>query len=292
MKAKFTLVLLFVAAFLGSQAQQVPNGGFNSWGTYAPTGWTTYEAIFGAPLGLATKDSVDKAEGTASLKLRSDSVVVAPQYGVISGGVGVGGAVAGAAPGFTGIAFLSVLIHCSLIINYSAGAGVDSGALVLFLKKNGAYVLAGAITLGPLNQWAQIYIPMGPAYQNANVPDTLKMEFYSSADTAHQGSTLHVDDVRFGYVNPPSLVEEIDNNVSVSVFPNPATDVVNLTTSETFVNASVMVFDITGRVITHEFVNGNGHQLNTSEWAAGNYTFSLIDNRGKVVNKGRFSVNH
>ena len=53
-----------------------------------------------------------------------------------------------------------------------------------------------------------------------------------------------------------------------------------------------MVFDITGRVITHEFVNGNGHQLSTSDWAAGNYTFSLIDNRGKVVNKGRFSVNH
>ena len=107
MKTKFTLLAAMLVAFFFTKAQQVPNGGFENWGTYAPTSWTTYEQLLsGLVSGFATKDTVDYVSGHASVKLRSDSVAFAPQQGVLSGIVSLGtGASIGGPPVYYGIAF-------------------------------------------------------------------------------------------------------------------------------------------------------------------------------------------
>jgi hypothetical protein len=73
------------------------------------------------------------------------------------------------------------------------------------------------------------------------------------------------------------------------VFPNPSNNVVNIEMSEAVSNATVMVYDMNGRVMTHEFMTGNAHQLSVNNWATGLYTYVVLSG-DKAVSKGRLSV--
>ena len=87
MKAKFTLLVLFVYSFFNASAQEpaLPNGGFESWNDSVPSfpiGWDTddnliHEYIPAIPQkGWATKDtaSANVFAGSASVRLKTDTV--------------------------------------------------------------------------------------------------------------------------------------------------------------------------------------------------------------------------
>src|SRR5687768_9309859 len=90
MKTNFTLLVLLTVS-LFTYGQQLPNAGFETWTSpLNPDGWATWESATATPLGLATKDTVDKIEGTASLKLKTDSVQAGPQKLLIAGMASLG----------------------------------------------------------------------------------------------------------------------------------------------------------------------------------------------------------
>ncbi|MFN8299721.1 MAG: T9SS type A sorting domain-containing protein [Chitinophagales bacterium] len=294
MKAKFTLVMLFVAAFAGLYAQQAPNSGFETWTNAAnPDGWVTIESIFGAPFGLASKDTVVKAEGTASLKLKTDSIQAGPTKRLVAGIASLG---TGAYSPTTGFSFDGIAFHFrpdTLFFTYKlTSPGTDTGSLSIYLYTGSATQLGGGLYLNASANFATVYVPLTAQYSGATIPDSLNLQITSSNVAPVQGTTLNIDAIRFGYVNAPSLVEEIDNSITMNVFPNPAANYTNVTFSEPMNNSSIMVFDLTGRVVTHELVNGSSHQFNTGDWATGTYTFSLINADSKVVGKGRINVAH
>ena len=287
MKTKFTLVTMLICAFFASNAQQaITNGSFETWTSpYAPTGWTSYEDII-TPIqgaGLIEKDSVDKFSGNYSVKLTSKYVALASD--TVGAAVAIGtGAFINNSPKIAGIPFTSSPDTLEFAYKYQPN-GADSAGVEIQLHKAGTSTYKLQILdqlLATSGQWGVIAIPLKQLYSDTTgTADTLKLSFFSSAImAAHspQGSILHVDAVRFGYVVAPTLIEEINSNITTDLFPNPAKDRLHFSFSEAQNNASIMVFDMTGRVLTHEFVDGNSFDLNTSRWSTGMYTYSLISN--------------
>ncbi|WP_191859448.1 T9SS type A sorting domain-containing protein [Hanstruepera ponticola] len=73
-----------------------------------------------------------------------------------------------------------------------------------------------------------------------------------------------------------------DNTLSkISVFPNPANDVLNFKTPKSE-NISLKIYDVLGKEIISESINGTNAQLNVSELANGIYTIR-IDNSNESI---------
>ncbi len=301
MKTKFTLLTILLAAFFAANAQQaLTNGGFETWtSSHTPTGWTTYEEMIAplAGIGLTVKDSVDKFSGTASIKITSQYVALAQD--TVAGAVGVGtGFFDGQQPKMYGTPFTSSPDTLEFAYKYTP-VDADSAGFQMFLSKAGSTnpkIAFGGQLVNTAGQWGFITIPLGAYYSDTTgTADTLLLAFYSSylqsSQVTRQGSVLNVDAVRLGYKTTPTFIENINNNLNVRVFPNPASELVNIQTSEPVVNASVVVYDMTGRVITHEFGGGNNFELVTANWESGIYSYSILSN-SVVVNKGRIVVQH
>jgi hypothetical protein len=67
---------------------------------------------------------------------------------------------------------------------------------------------------------------------------------------------------------------------AINVYPNPATDVVNVK-SDVQIN-SVKVYNYAGQVIVNEAVNSMMYQLNTSQYQSGIYFFQIETDEGTI----------
>lgn len=295
MKTKFTLLVLFVAAAFAASAQQIPNLSFDSWTTsqLAPDGWSSYDAAFGFNLNHCNKDTVDYVVGTASVKLTSDSFSVAPQYGVVPGLLSLGTGVANPNPTFTGMAF--AYKPDTLFIGYKyTSPGTDTATLAITMKKNGVGVFTGnASTIGlyldTLSQWALLYTTITSFY-GANTPDTLGLKFFSSNRKPIKGSTLHLDGVFFGYVNLPSALQEVADQLNVSVYPNPASDLITISTDVNTVGYRAIITDMNGKLVSANNLEGQKTTINVSEFPSGTYIYRIADAQGNILKQNRFNV--
>jgi len=97
MKAKFILISMLTALFFSVKSQQIgqlPNDTFQNWtfSQYAPDYWCTLSSLADFNTGLSYKDvnSADAYYGGVAVGLISDSLVVAPEEGVVGGILSLG----------------------------------------------------------------------------------------------------------------------------------------------------------------------------------------------------------
>ena len=74
-------------------------------------------------------------------------------------------------------------------------------------------------------------------------------------------------------------IEEILFN-STQVFPNPATDVVNIQSD--FIIESVIIYNHTGQIVVNEQVNSKMYQVNTSQYQSGIYFLQIATKEGSI----------
>ncbi|CAN5274508.1 kelch repeat-containing protein [soil metagenome] len=84
------------------------------------------------------------------------------------------------------------------------------------------------------------------------------------------------------------------NSMTVNVYPNPATDIINFDIDENFISdrkdLSIQLSTLEGKLITSKALNGNAHvTLNNDNWATGVYFYSLTDGT-KTYGGGRVVV--
>lgn len=219
MKLKITLLTLFVTVFMTGFSQQIPNGSFETWtNSYTPAGWNGVENLLSTlfPINnnfFTYEDTTTYTQGRASVELVTDTItglyssIVGIQPGLITLGTAVLAPSGNSyAPAFTGLPF--TYRPDSVIFDYmETSPGADSGGVQLQLTKNGVTVLSVATYLSPDSSWKHMAFALTGLYSNNEYPDTLQIQFVSSAiNNPIVGTTLHVDGVRFGYVNQPLSV--------------------------------------------------------------------------------------
>jgi hypothetical protein len=222
MKAKIYFFILFTAMFVSGYSQQVPNGSFENWtNSYTPTGWSGVEDLLSTLIPIDTnfftyKDTTTFTQGSASVELVTDTITGAASalVGIEPGIISLGTAALvpsgiSYAPTFTGVPF--TYRPDSIIFDYKlTSPGTDSGGATMQLTKNGVSIFSVSRVGTYLHQdtaWTHIALSIDPAYGSSEYPDTLLMQFVSSVvNNPTVGTTLHVDGVRFGYVNQPLSV--------------------------------------------------------------------------------------
>jgi len=79
-------------------------------------------------------------------------------------------------------------------------------------------------------------------------------------------------------------VNENANNSNVSLFPNPATDLVTFLSEGTNIT-EVQIFDLTGKMVYNNLPTSDRLDVNTSEFASGTYIVKVITNNESVTRR-------
>jgi len=96
-------------------------------------------------------------------------------------------------------------------------------------------------------------------------------------------TTLQKDYVAVG------IKEAKVNSNSVSVYPNPASSAISFTTAQPEV-ARIMIYDITGKLVTSELFEDETSKLNVSSFNDGIYLYTILGKNNQVLNTGKFNV--
>lgn len=129
-------------------------------------------------------------------------------------------------------------------------------------------------------------------------PDTVKIIAaasggYDLADflnsTGQPGSQLWVDDMMLYSGNLGFSEEDYISN-KVSIYPNPASDFINIATTDLPTDLKLFVYDMNGKMVMAKVMNSNNYQLEISELPNGVYGVVIQDNfslihRSKIIKK-------
>jgi hypothetical protein len=95
-------------------------------------------------------------------------------------------------------------------------------------------------------------------------------------------------------VSMPVGIEDAIAEDGISVYPNPADDILFLELSGDMAGQrmQVQVLDNTGRVVRDGSITTDRTALNTASFAGGLYVYRLVDATGNELARGRFVVAH
>ena len=84
------------------------------------------------------------------------------------------------------------------------------------------------------------------------------------------------------------ISESTPINNKIEVFPNPASDVININGVQQ--NTVLVIFDSNGKLMTNKLLNTRKNTINVSDYSNGMYFYQILDMKGQTIDKGRFSV--
>ena len=254
MKIYLLLISLFIISSF-TNAQYINNGGFETWSTGDPTGWQSPNSTTqGFGVTVVSKETTDVHSGLNSAKLETKNVIIYAVPGMLTNGtINV---VPTATPPVAiagGVPFTQRPANFTGYYKYTPGSGDVCYISVFLLKRNTG--TGNVDTIGyaqftntaAVSAWTQFTAPF--TYGSVEAPDTMQVLVISSNPLAPVvGSTLLVDDLDLTGgtlgVTKYSLLK------SVNVFPNPASDLINIQfNSETTSQTIVSVYSLLGQKI-------------------------------------------
>jgi hypothetical protein len=107
---------------------------------------------------------------------------------------------------------------------------------------------------------------------------------YSASSAATSSAIVVVDSLCHGVgINNISATE-------VSVYPNPASNVLNVTSNENMTGFNLEMYDVVGRVVISQILEGNSNAINIAKLANGTYVYKITDKTDGVVAQSKFTV--
>ncbi len=296
----FTLLLMVSATFAANA--QLTNGDLETWTAFTgtasynepgsgPTRTTHFLRTLNELNDITGPISVFRADsahgGTYAARIRS--VTFATYF--IPGFLGTGDINFGAATMYLGRQYTSQPNSFSTWYKYApAGGSGDSAKFeVIFTKYDALNQVSVPIGWGssavttPTSTWTQLQFNI--TWDTVAAPDTAIIiaaasggyninNFLSSVGDI--GSTLWVDDMTLqsGFVSTdPEYINE-----NVNIYPNPATDFVNISLGNLPENLKLFVYDINGKQVMYKVMNGGNYLLDVSSLAHGVYGIVIQDN--------------
>ena len=303
---KKTLVLLTALLTVSfAWAQQLPGGGFEEWKTgkthqgttyddLANPFWQTLNVLSSLPPEMGTGPVVVfKEQGKHGYcpKMESNELTLGEKTIFLPGVVGAMTVIIDKQTAQFGRPYTGRPEALKGVMKYKPVNG-DSAAIFVEVYKTSESGQRQMITRNEViykeavADWTEFNIPLD--YLSDETPDSICVLFVSSAGyndfedlfncKGQVGSTLWVDDCRFvidgNDPGAPETANEVLNTLQVRAYPNPATDVLNVTVEE---NAQLTVFDQAGRVLLQQPVQAGENALNITELKAGFYTYRVAN---------------
>lgn len=299
MKKIYLLILstLFVYA---TQAQELPNAGFETWtnfGTYEePESWHTpnpFTSLIGA---VTVSKSEDAAEGMYSAMLENILIEFGPLKYYVPGLVTYADFSVDfvtAEYSFSGGLYMPYSVQSiSGKYKYTPAEGGDTATVLIysFAHPEGEEIDTvgmGYGLLGTAEDWTEFTQPMYPL--NANTPDTFNVLFMSTnsfdINAIPTGSVMLLDDLSI--VTSVGIFDLTGRQTEMSVFPNPATELITFEATETGTDRILRIFDVNGREVKNLEFNNLKIRVNVSALAEGHYSYVLQEGN-ELLNSGSF----
>ncbi|MES2395200.1 MAG: T9SS type A sorting domain-containing protein [Bacteroidota bacterium] len=294
----FTFIIIFSWISI-SKAQ--PNGGFEDWTNEfsyeVPNGWQTLNFMSlltpPNPVSAFKAIGVDKRSGNFALKLKTVYFNNIPQQIEIDDSVGgtYTGKITYSPPSdIQGFSYSGRPEKLEFWFKYYP-VGNDVGKASFLLQKwNGSGHDTIAFASMPIAEATSYTLfQLTPTYYSTEIPDTASIGFSSSMNTstARLGTTLYIDDLTFsGWVG---VDEQHSLTGKVKIFPNPATDNVNICTSIKEAN-EIKVFDSFGKLEGIYKIQDDNININTCLFSSGIYLYDINDKKENILFKGKFTV--
>jgi hypothetical protein len=292
--------IVFFLTLVNSVAQ--PNVGFENWSVeYSsyenPDGWQTgnFLSLLNPPNPVSAFKAIgsDAHSGFYSLKVKSIHLVNNPWPDLLEDTTGAV---------FTGKIYPSPFSYkygfpyngrpekLQLWAKYFPVGTDTAGVAVVLQKWNGTSrdtIAGGKIKI--LSTPIYSFIQVDLTYFSNNLPDTAAIILMPSQNGlfARVNSTLFVDDVLFtGWVG---IDEQNGETNKVKAFPNPAKGSVNIQ-SDIEGASNVEILDVSGKIVGKYKIQNSQVNINTVLFPPGNYFYELLNNNGKALARGKFSV--
>jgi len=135
---------------------------------------------------------------------------------------------------------------------------------------------------------------------------------FNTTDTAYMGvMVLKASDTLYGWIRvtqitngqndtvgckiidyaceiKPNSINEIQNNVSIKVYPNPSTGIITFQTKSIVPNATVAVYNVFGEKVYSEVLKTeSNNSIDISTQPNGVYLYRMIDKTGSVIGSGK-----
>ncbi len=145
---------------------------------------------------------------------------------------------------------------------------------------------------GGQSAWTAFTIFVLPPLLLTATPDTTFIEVFSGGLTNPTPGALYLDDLAFNPINSgiedPGLLAHRFN-----MFPVPASTITHISSDfNESENATLNIYDVTGRFIEAVDLNRNDLDLSVTDYHSGTYLFRVTDRSNSVIGNGRFAVIH
>ncbi|HNS11480.1 MAG TPA: T9SS type A sorting domain-containing protein [Bacteroidia bacterium] len=296
------ITLLTILTFLSisfTNAQVIPNGGFENWtanttGTYAyemPDFWKTTDSVSLAfTAGLmhsAVKESSEIHGGSYALKLMAWTAVGSSVPGAASNG-DIDVATQTIIKGTPDTVRHRVL---NGFYRYIPAGSDDCFIIATLVKWNTLTNMRDTIAYG---QFTTNTASGGTGYSPFTIemsyndwtqnPDTMVILITTEQlqiGSGTLGTVLYVDDLSFtgvvGIDSPESLINSVD------VYPSPAASMINIRVDlRQAKTLQFNIYDIRGRHVYSDVLEPNDTRVNISQFPAGNYRLNIMDGNTKL----------
>jgi hypothetical protein len=294
MKKLFTILIasFFTCSIFG---QDILNGTFSSWSGNKATSWGTLSAATLSAISLEEKDSVQYTSAPYSMKIKTDSILLGPDKKLIQGFAVYGDIKYSSGISFYGTPFTFKPDTLQFSYKYTTLLK-DTAYYELDLSKwiptgdSAQYALSVGFNLDTTSTFKTVKIPLTSLYDLAIATDTAFLFFTSSKNGGQKGSTLWIDDVRFGYTSATTSIDGITPISSVAVYPNPAKGWVNIRIAEEQIGGVVQITDMAGREVSLVQIDKAITTTNISTLESGFYIVSVRDDNGNLIAQSKLSV--
>lgn len=267
-----------------AQTSDIPNKTFESWSGQNATSWNNLNGV--AP-GSCTKATApaDIHGGSAAIILKTLSVL-----GNTAPGTAATGTINLLQQTVTGgVPFTDRPDSLTGWYKY-APVGNDAGNIVaILLSADPARDTIGIATFFPSGTvGTYTYFKTAFEYRLPDAPTQALFIMASSGASGGQVNTLmYVDDLGVVY-NPTVGVDEASAD-KIAVYPNPVSEnlFVNMAGVE---DASVSIFDITGKKVAQHSLNEKLNSINVASLANGMYVYQVSNNAKETLKTGKFIV--
>lgn len=302
--------LILALVILSSQAHSqttIPNLNFESW-TASSSGnyhepdpsniWATpnyvMDLIFGNPSGSIVQRSTDAHGGSYAALMKSRNIA-----GNFAGATLFTGKLNTTIPfsptAQLGVPFTGRPYSMKGWYKYTSVNNDSSSIYIRLTKWNSTTNTRETVGFKEIRSYTSVatYTPFELVvdYTSSVTPDSITIVYSASAGAeqgnGQVGSSLWIDDVTLEYA--PTSATNIDIEEQILLWPNPATEQLNL--SNLNANKNVRIYSLFGQAMHESKANGKVLVLDISKWNIGLYFLDITDSNTNTTRRKTFLKN-